>query len=90
MVAASPDLAGLARRDLLAVGIDALGLGVGDRLATGRGDRLVVVAELAGGDGAGALGQAIGGDDVAEAELGPHAVDELDRNGGAAGNRETE
>ena len=84
MVAPQHDLARLAGRDAAALGVDAAHLGARQRLAAGVGDGLRAVGRVADGGAATALGQPVGGGDVAYAEFLPHARDEHRRHAGGA------
>ena len=85
VVAPYHDLSGLAPRHLLALVVDDQHLDAGDGPARGGGDRLGVVIVAAHGGDAARLGEAVPGDDGLERELPPHAQDELDGDGGGAG-----
>jgi hypothetical protein len=89
-VAPHHDLAGLPRRHSAPAVDHDPHLEPGDGPARGGGDDLGRIAAPAHGDGAARLGEAVGGEDGVEAELGAHGVHQLDRDDGRAGDPEPE
>ena len=89
-VAAHHDLTGLTPFGLEPFVVDHADLEAGDGASRGLGDGLGGVALAAHGDGAGGLGEPVGGEDGGEGELAAHAVDQLDRDDRGAGDGEAQ
>ena len=84
VVAAQQHLARLAGGDGVAVFIDAAHLGAGHGAAAGGGDGLGTVAGVTNGGTAAALGQAVGGGDVGNAQFFTHPRNQHRRHRGRA------
>ena len=90
VVAAHHDFAGLAAWHLGAGLVDAAHFDVGDRPSGGVGDGLGIILGAAHGDHARGFGEPVAGDDRLDVQFVAHAVDQLDRNDGGAGDHQAQ